>query len=101
MKIQKKLAGATIAAAVALTFVSTPLIASAQDSDQTTYKWVKCYGINSCQGKSACYLTSNECHVINPGKGQNSCRGKGFVWKTPENCKIAGGSAPETPERMK
>ncbi len=99
MKIQKTLTGAAIAAAVALTFVSTPLTASAEDGQ--TYQWVKCYGINKCRGQSRCMLTSNQCHVINPGPGQNACAGKGFVWKSPENCKRAGGSAPESPERMK
>src|SRR5262245_7834835 len=97
MTKQKKFTSAMLAAAVALTFTSTTLPAAA---DSTQYKWVKCYGINQCRGTSTCKLTTNECRVLNQCKGQNSCRGKGFVWKSPENCKAAGGSAPESPERM-
>ena len=98
MKIQNTLTGAAMAAAVALTFVSMPSATFADGAQN--YQWVKCYGINDCRGHSACKITSNQCHVINPGKGQNACKGKGFLWKSPENCKLAGGSAPESPERM-
>lgn len=92
-----KIKGAALAAAVALTFVTVPSHSFAASGQ---YQWVKCYGINQCRGQSTCRLTTHECRVLNQCKGQNACRGKGFVWKTPENCKAAGGSAPETPERM-
>lgn len=94
----KKLTGATLAAAVALTFSSATFSASAEEIH---YKWVKCYGVNSCKGMSPGMLTTNQCSAIHNCKGQNACKGRGWAWKTPENCKAAGGSAPETPERMK
>lgn len=99
MNMTKKQTGAFLAAAVAVAFIATPLKATAQDGDN--YQWVKCYGINSCRGQSTCRLTTNQCKILNQCKGQNSCKGKGFVWKTPENCAKAGGTAPETPDRMK
>jgi hypothetical protein len=33
---------------------------------------VKCAGVNSCKGQSACMIGSSSC------KGQNACKGKGW-----------------------
>ena len=44
---------------------------------------VKCEGVNSCKGQSACSTAQNEC------AGKNSCKGKGFLMLTPEECEAA------------
>jgi hypothetical protein len=93
MDMKTKILGVSLAGAVALTFVG---LSHASDSN-TVRKWVKCYGINSCRGKSTCMITTNSCKVLNKCKGQNSCRGKGFLFKHPEDCKRLGGSTPELP----
>jgi hypothetical protein len=73
--------GALIAAMAAGLFgASTPLIASAADSDK-----VQCQGVNACKGKSACHGPNNAC------AGQNSCKGKGWIQTTEKECKAKGG----------
>lgn len=48
---------------------------------------VKCMGINSCKGHSACKTAANSC------KGQNSCKGKGFlIVKDEKMCTKEGGT---------
>lgn len=46
---------------------------------------VKCYGINSCAGKSACKTAHSEC------AGKNSCAGKGYVEIKYHECQAQGG----------
>jgi hypothetical protein len=47
---------------------------------------VKCEGINSCKGKSACATTGgNSC------AGMNSCKGKGMLEVTAKECKAKKG----------
>ena len=46
---------------------------------------VKCSGINSCKGKSACATATNSC------AGQNSCKGKGWIKTSKEECDAKGG----------
>ncbi len=48
---------------------------------------IKCEGVNSCKGESACKTANSEC------AGHNSCKGKGFVMLTPEECKAAKAQA--------
>ncbi len=81
----KKIIG-VIATAAAIAFVSAPFTSSLSQAATST---VKCYGVNSCKGKSACKTASNSC------KGQNSCKGKGFLMKTAKQCKKMGGSTTE------
>jgi hypothetical protein len=50
---------------------------------------VKCEGVNSCKGKSACATSANEC------SGKNSCKGKGFLMLTAEECEAAKAKAKE------
>ena len=80
---KKKLVGATLAAAAALTFASvtvTSALAQSASSD------VQCFGINACKGQGSCKSANNAC------KGQNSCKGKGFVMKSnAADCTSAGG----------
>jgi hypothetical protein len=94
MHMKNKILGATLAGAVALAFI---LPSHSSETTQYGRKWVKCYGINSCRGKSACQITTNSCKVLNRCRGQNSCKGHGFEFKSPEKCKLAGGTTPETP----
>ena len=46
---------------------------------------VKCSGINSCKGTSACATATSSC------KGQNSCKGKGWIKTSKSNCSAKGG----------
>ncbi len=84
---KKKLLGASLVTAAALTFSTLPVTLSLAMAKNTE---VKCYGVNSCKGTSACKTATNSC------KGKNSCKTKGFVMqKTAEDCKTAGGSTVE------
>ncbi len=47
---------------------------------------VKCSGINSCKGSSACATATSSC------KGQNSCKGKGWVKASKADCLAKGGT---------
>ena len=80
MSIKKTLIGTAISAAVSLAFIAAPLSSASAANDT-----VRCYGVNSCKGHSACKTAANAC------KGQNSCKGKGFEMKTSEQCKAEGG----------
>ena len=55
--------------------------ARAADSDN-----VKCYGINSCKGKSSCAGGGHSC------AGKNACKGQGAVDTTKDDCAKQGGS---------
>ena len=46
---------------------------------------VKCSGINSCKGTSACATASSAC------AGQNGCKGKGWIKTSKSNCTAKGG----------
>lgn len=76
-----KLFGASIAAAVALAFVAAPHIRALADNREV----VMCPGVNSCQGKSQCRVTTNSCKVISE-KGQNACKGQGFLMLSKIEC---------------
>ena len=68
---------ALAAAAVAAITLSVP--AMADDAK------IKCEGINSCKGQSACKTADHGC------KGQNSCKGHGWLESTAADCKAKGG----------
>ena len=55
--------------------------ARAADSDK-----VKCYGINSCKGKSSCAGGGHSC------AGKNACKGQGAVDTTKDDSAKQGGS---------
>ena len=83
MLIEKTLKGAFIATAVCAMFATA---ASAQGKEGAAAKEVKCVGINSCKGTSACAGNGNAC------KGQNSCKGHGWTaTKTEKECTDKGG----------
>jgi hypothetical protein len=77
--------GKAIAMTVAgLLLAVGPRVANADD--KTKEAKVKCAGINSCKGKSACAGASNGC------SGQNGCKGKGWVEATAKECKDKKGT---------
>ena len=72
------LSGVALAAAAAVMF--STVAASTASADEAK---VKCEGVNSCKGHSACKSANNSC------KGQNSCKGKGFLEMTKADCEKA------------
>ena len=46
---------------------------------------IKCSGINSCKGTSACATATTSC------AGQNSCKGQGWIKATKAECDAKGG----------
>ena len=47
---------------------------------------VKCSGVNSCKGTSACKGAASSC------KGLNACKGQGFAQMSEAKCKATGGA---------
>ena len=84
MNSVKKLSGSTLATAAAALLMSG-FTAPAQAEQQESEAKVKCAGINSCKGMSACATANNAC------KGMNSCKGSGWVKVTKEECESKGG----------
>jgi hypothetical protein len=74
----KSLSRVALAAAAAVMF-STVAVTTASADDAK----VKCSGVNSCKGQSACKSANNSC------KGQNSCKGTGFKMMTQADCDAA------------
>jgi len=88
MKTMKttRVAGAMLAAAVALAFSGSALIAADAPNASTQAAQVKCLGANACKGQSSCKTATNDC------KGKNSCAGKGFITTTDaKSCEAKGG----------
>jgi len=79
----RKMSGVALAAAAAMVF---SMAAVTTDSEADEAK-VKCEGVNSCKGKSACKSANNSC------KGQNSCKGKGYLEMTQAKCDAAKAKA--------
>ena len=69
---------AAIATAAALLF-SNMAVAPASAADAK----VKCEGVNSCKGTSACSTANNAC------QGQNKCKGEGYLLLTQAECDAA------------
>jgi hypothetical protein len=80
--ISNKVSRIALAAAAAVMF-STAAISTASADDAK----VKCTGVNSCKGQSACKSANNSC------KGQNSCKGKGYLSMTQADCDAAKAKA--------
>ncbi len=70
--------GAAVATAAALLF-STVVAPLAQAEDAK----IKCEGVNSCKGTSACATAHNSC------QGQNKCKGQGFLQLSKMDCDAA------------
>lgn len=84
---KKKIAG-VIATAAAVAFVTAPLTSTMTQAAHHHHK-IKCYGVNSCKGKSACKTAKSSC------KGKNSCKGQGYLMKSEKHCKKLHGSTEE------
>ncbi len=70
-----------IASAAAALFIAGGAgMASAEESDDAK---IKCDGVNSCKGQSACKTDSSSC------AGHNECKGKGFVMLSEADCEAA------------
>lgn len=83
----KKLSGvtlATVAATLLLTGMSTSVSA-----EEKKVAEVKCSGINSCKGTSACATATSAC------AGQNSCKGQGWIKASKADCDAKGGKVVE------
>lgn len=85
--------------AIATASIFATAVAIAQDASQSQTaasqaatpadptQAVKCYGLNSCKGKSQCQTANNSC------SGKNSCKGNGFMMvPTQQECLTKGGS---------
>ncbi|MBX3500493.1 MAG: hypothetical protein KF889_13675 [Alphaproteobacteria bacterium] len=73
---------ATVIAAAAAAMFAAGTIASVSHAQAG----VKCTGINSCKGTSACKTASSSC------KGMNACKGQGWVSaKDAAECTSKGG----------
>ena len=68
----KKLSGLAMATAAATLLLAGVNTASAASHEKATAE-VKCSGVNSCKGTSACATATSAC------AGQNSCKGQGWV----------------------
>jgi hypothetical protein len=66
-----------LATAAALMFSSTAITTQAGEAK------VKCEGVNSCKGRSACMSAKNSC------KGENACKGQGYLDLTKAQCDAA------------
>lgn len=82
MKNSTKASGAAIATAAALLF-GTLTATTASGAEEAK---VKCDGVNSCKGHSACATAQNAC------AGQNACKGKGYLSLTQSQCDAAKAS---------
>ncbi len=88
MKTVSKVTGFTLASAAA-TLLLAGCSASGDGAKSTSMSKkmadVKCGGINSCKGTSACATATSAC------KGQNSCKGQGWVKASASDCSEKGG----------
>ena len=78
----KKLTGLALATAAAGLF-ATAMIPAANAAKHEGEAKVKCEGVNSCKGTSACGTATSAC------KGQNSCKGKGWLFMSKAECDAA------------
>ncbi len=84
----KKLSGVALASAAATLILSgVSSVASAASHEKVAE--VKCSGINSCNGTSACATATTSC------AGTNSCKGQGWVKATAADCATKGGTVLE------
>lgn len=78
--------GFGIAAVAAVSFAMMSPSAMANTAHHSS-KNVKCYGGNSCKGKSACKNANNSC------KGKNDCKNKGVAMVSSKSaCEKLGGT---------
>lgn len=83
-----KLSGVTLASATAAILLSAcggGKVAEVAAPVAEKVAKVKCSGINSCKGTSACATATSAC------QGQNSCKGEGWIKATKADCEAKGG----------
>ena len=92
MKTASKLTGITLASAAATLLLAGCASYGGSAKTDTMEKKssakmadVKCSGINSCKGTSACATATSAC------AGQNSCKGQGWVKASKADCATKGG----------
>ncbi len=90
MKTASKFTGLTLASAAATLLLAGCSSyggdsASMAKTSSAKMADVKCSGINSCKGTSACATATSAC------KGQNSCKGIGWVKASKADCAAKGG----------
>ncbi len=88
MNLSKKLSGITLASAAA-TLLLAGATTTANAASHAKPAEVKCSGINSCKGTSACATATSAC------AGQNSCKGTGWIKATKADCDTKGGKVLE------
>ena len=76
--IIRKLSSMALATAAALAFSTVAVTTAAAEEAK-----VKCEGVNSCKGTSACATADNSC------QGQNKCKGHGYLQLTKAECDAA------------
>lgn len=86
MKTVSKMSGVALAS-VAATLLLAGCSSGGGYSAGTAKKVadVKCSGINSCKGKSACATATSSC------KGHNSCKGQGWLKEASASACVAKG----------
>lgn len=78
--------------AISVAETTSPMQTIQSDPSQTPQAAVRCYGLNSCKGTSACRTSANSC------RGQNSCKGTGVLMvPSQQECITRGGSLTEIP----
>ncbi len=89
MNSVSKMSGIALASAAATLLLAGCSAGSSEKSAAPTMAKkvanVKCSGINSCKGTSACATATTSC------KGHNACKGQGWVKSTAADCTAKGG----------
>lgn len=57
----------------------------------TADEQVKCFGINSCTGESACAVNKPDLGIEHACAGENACEGKGWIKVSRSDCEAKSG----------
>lgn len=76
--MKKMSTGAAVAAAAAMLFGTVAVAPAHAEAAK-----MKCEGVNSCKGTSACATGKSAC------QGHNSCKGQGYLLLTKAECDAA------------
>lgn len=63
----------------------------APPADEAADELVKCFGINTCKGESACNVNKPELGIEHACAGENDCQGKGWIKVPTSECEEKGG----------
>ncbi|MEE9444688.1 MAG: hypothetical protein V3V19_03380 [Cocleimonas sp.] len=81
----KKLSGLALATAAATMLLAGTTVNAAKHEKAAAAE-IKCSGINSCKGTSACATATSAC------AGQNGCKGQGWIKSSAKECADKGGT---------